>query len=147
MKGAALFLPISPEYILCLYDRKTYGINEKGRIAKADENDVKLLNTCQFLNTESCIFTRKLGIDYKAFSEFSSSYRKAVKTTIKNNTKGLIDLDTDAFWLNIDGKFYYPVLDRSGKFLDMGKPYYGEKIGAGVQEEIVLVYEFENTSL
>ena len=86
-------------------------------------------------------------LDYNGNTIQNGKVFLAVKTTIKNNTKGLIDLDTDAFWLNIDGKYYYPVLDRSGKFLDIGKPYYGEKIGSGVQEEIVLVYEFDDNEV
>lgn len=69
----------------------------------------------------------------------------AVKTTIKNNTRSLLSLDTDAFWLQVDGKDYYPVLDRSGKFIDLGKPYYGEKVGPGDSQEIVLVYEFSDS--
>lgn len=67
----------------------------------------------------------------------------AVKTTVKNNTKGLLTLDTDDFWLEIGNKYYYPVLDRSGKFIDLAKPYYGEKIGAGESNEYVLVYELD----
>ena len=71
----------------------------------------------------------------------------AVKTTIKNKTNGLRQLDTDAFWLEVDGKNYYPVLDRSGKFLDLAKPYYGDNLGPGKQEEIVLVYELDTAQI
>ena len=82
--------------------------------------------------------------DYNGNVIDSSKIYLAIKTTVKNNTKGLLTLDTDDFWLAIGNKYYYPVLDRSGKFLDLAKPYYGEKIGAGESNEYVLVYELDN---
>jgi hypothetical protein len=71
----------------------------------------------------------------------------AVKTTVKNNTKGFVTLKTDDLWLEMGDKYYYPVLDRSGKFLDLAKPYYGDQIGAGDSNEYVLVYELSSSEL
>lgn len=86
-------------------------------------------------------------LDYNGASISQGKIYLAVKTTVKNNTKSLLTLDTDAFWLELNNQYYYPVLDRSGKFIDLAKPYYGEKIGAGVSQEYVLVYELDDTNI
>ena len=86
-------------------------------------------------------------IDYNGNIILKGKVYLAVKTTIKNNTKGLLTLDTDNFWLDVNGDYYYPKLDRSGKFIDLGKPYYGERVGAGDQQEIVLVYELDELDI
>lgn len=86
-------------------------------------------------------------MDYNGNNIQKGKIYLAVKTTIKNNSNTLLSLDTDAFWLQVNGKNYYPVLDRSGKFIDLAKPYYGERIGPGNEQEIVLVYEFDETYL
>ena len=86
-------------------------------------------------------------IDYNGNPIQNGKIYLAVKTTIRNNTKSLQTLDTDAFWLEVGGQYYYPVLDRSGKFIDLAKPYYGERIASGVQQEIVLVYEIPDNEV
>lgn len=67
----------------------------------------------------------------------------ANKVTVTNLTNDLKTINASDFWLDISGTYYYPVLDRSGKFLDLAKPYYGEKIGAKATNEYVLVYELD----
>src|SRR5574344_396328 len=84
-------------------------------------------------------------LDYNGNTISNGKVYLAIKTTVKNNTKGLIALDTDAFWLEVNNEYHYPILDRSGKFLDLAKPYYGEKIGSGISQEYVLVYELDDT--
>lgn len=84
-------------------------------------------------------------LDYNGKKIQDGKIYLAVKTTIKNNTNNLLALDTDNFWLDIDGTYYYPKLDRSGKFLDLAKPYYGDKVRSGQNEEIVLVYELDES--
>lgn len=69
----------------------------------------------------------------------------ANKVTVTNITNDLKTINASDFWLDISGTYYYPVLDRSGKFLDLAKPYYGEKIGAGATNEYVLVYELDES--
>src|SRR5574344_1755106 len=84
-------------------------------------------------------------LDYNGNVISNNRVYLAVKTTIKNNTNGLLTLNTDDFWLDINGNYYYPVLSRSGAFLDLAKPYYGEKIGSGESYEYVLVYELDSS--
>lgn len=67
----------------------------------------------------------------------------ANKIIVTNKTNALLVLKTDDFCLDIEGECIYPILDKSGKFIDLAKPYYAERIGGGQQNEIVLVYELE----
>jgi hypothetical protein len=80
-------------------------------------------------------------LDYNGNQISNDKVYLAIKTTVKNTTKGLLTLNTNDFWLDINNTYYYPILDRSGKFIDLAKPYYGEKIGAGESYEYVFVYE------
>ena len=65
----------------------------------------------------------------------------AVKVNAKNNTTDLLPIVTSDFCLEVDGQCVYPTLDRSGKFIDLGLPYYGEKIGKDRSYDYVFVYE------
>jgi hypothetical protein len=71
----------------------------------------------------------------------------AIKTTVKNNSKSLVTLKADDLWLEMGDNYYYPILDRSGKFLDLAKPYYGDQIGVGDSYEYVLVYELDSSEI
>ena len=71
----------------------------------------------------------------------------AVVVKVSNKSKSAKVLDTDNFWLDIGGEYIYPTLDRSGKFLDLGEPYYGEKIGAGETHKYVICYELSDKQL
>ena len=67
----------------------------------------------------------------------------ANKVSVTNNTNGRLTLSANDFCLEINNDCIYPTLDKSGKFLDMAKPYYGEKIGSSKSFEYVLVYELD----
>lgn len=69
----------------------------------------------------------------------------ASKVTVTNRTNGLLALATYDFCLEVDDDCYYPVLDKSGKFIDLAKPYYGEQIGKNSTNEYVLVYELDES--
>lgn len=69
----------------------------------------------------------------------------ANKVSVTNLTTGLLTLATDDFCLEINGECIYPKLDRSGKFIDLAKPYYAEKIGGKASAEYVLVYELDES--
>ena len=71
----------------------------------------------------------------------------AVVVKVSNKSKSAKVLDTDNFWLDIGGEYVYPTLDRSGKFLDLGEPYYGDKIGAGETHKYVICYELSDKQL
>ena len=82
-------------------------------------------------------------LDYSGNRISKGKIYLANKLIVTNKTNGLQVLKTDDFCLNIEGECIYPILDKSGKFIDLAKPYYAEKIGGGQQNEIVLVYELE----
>ena len=67
----------------------------------------------------------------------------ANKVTVTNKTTALQALTTSDFCLEISDECYYPKLDKSGKFIDLAKPYYAEQIGRGSTSEYVLVYELD----
>ena len=69
----------------------------------------------------------------------------AVKVSAKNPTNDSVAIATSDFCLDIDGNCIYPTLDRSGKFIDLGVPYYGEKIGRNRSFDYVFVYELDET--
>jgi len=56
-KGLQLFLPISPEICVLVYDPSTYEYGStRRRACTAGVNDVKLLNALQAVNAKSCIY-------------------------------------------------------------------------------------------
>ena len=69
----------------------------------------------------------------------------ANKVTVTNKTNAMLALSTYDFCLETGDNCYYPKLDRSGKFLDLAKPYYAEQIGRGSSTEYVLVYELDES--
>ena len=82
-------------------------------------------------------------LDYGGNKIMDGKVYLATKVTITNITNGLVSVNTDDFCLDINDECIYPTLDRSGKFLDLARPYYGEKIGSGETNEYVLVYELD----
>lgn len=88
------------------------------------------------------------NIDYNGQVIAEDKYYLAVKTYVKNVGTTAQKLDTSDFWLEIaKDKYKYPILDRSGKFIDLGKPYYGEKIAKNYECEYVLVYELTSEEI
>lgn len=83
------------------------------------------------------------NMDYSGNVIMDGKVYLAVKVTAKNNTRGLLAIETSDFCLEINKNCYYPTLDRSGKFLDIAVPYYGEQIGMGKSNEYVFVYELD----
>lgn len=82
-------------------------------------------------------------LDYNGNQISKGKVYLANKVTITNKTNSLLALATYDFCLEIGEDCYYPKLDRSGKFIDLAKPYYGEQIGRGNSTEYVLVYELD----
>ena len=62
-----------------------------------------------------------------------------VEVTNKSTTNKV--LDTDNFWLDLNGTYLYPILDRSAKFLDIGEPYFNDPIKPKETHYYVLAYE------
>lgn len=84
-------------------------------------------------------------LDYNGNVISSGKIYLANKVSVTNRTNALLTFKTDDFCLEVDGECIYPILDKSGKFIDLAKPYYAEKIGAGKTYEYVLVYELDET--
>ena len=84
-------------------------------------------------------------LDYNGNEISKGKIYLANKVSVTNRTNGLLTLATDDFCLEIAGDCYYPKLDRSGKFIDLAKPYYAEQIGGGKSYEYVLVYELDES--
>ena len=87
------------------------------------------------------------ALDYNGEVIRNGKIYLANKVTVTNRTNNLLALATYDFCLEIDDECYYPKLDKSGKFIDIAKPYYGEQIGRGSTSEYVLVYELEETQI
>ena len=80
-------------------------------------------------------------LDYGGNTISNDKIYLAVKVKVANNSNGMQTIAAEDFCLEIDNGCVYPKLDKSGKFLDLAKPYYGEKIGQKQNYEYVLVYE------
>ncbi len=87
-------------------------------------------------------------LDYTGNTLREGKVYLAVKVVAKNTTNDLLNITTSDFCLEISkDNCIYPILDKSGKFIDVATPYYGEKIGQGKTYEYVLVYELEDTQI
>ena len=84
-------------------------------------------------------------LDYNGNVISNGKIYLANKIKVSNKTNKLLKLTTSDFCLEIGDDCYYPTLDRSGKFLDLAKPYYAEQIGRGTSNEYVLVYELDES--
>ena len=80
-------------------------------------------------------------LDYAGNKIMDGKIYLAVKVTATNNSNDLLSIGTSDFCLDINNNCIYPTLDRSGKFVDIAIPYYGEKLGQGKSYEYVLTYE------
>jgi hypothetical protein len=88
-KGAMLILPLSPSKTLCLFDRQRYRFTNLKKVIDLNEQDVKLLNKCQFMKTENCIYynknisleyLRKNALDTAEFRSYSNSKLRVLPT-------------------------------------------------------------------
>lgn len=59
-RGAQFFLPITPAVTLCLYDPSVYlyGDATSGKLARATEDDVQILNSFQAINAKALLLAR-----------------------------------------------------------------------------------------
>lgn len=80
-------------------------------------------------------------LDYQGNTIKDNTYFLAIKVHTTNTSTKSLTLDTDNFWLDMGSYYIYPTLDRSGKFIDLGEPYFGEKIPSKETHDYILVYE------
>ncbi len=86
--------------------------------------------------------------DYKG-DLISGDYYLAVIVNATNISTENNKIDSDAFKIRIEDEYIEPILDMSGKFIDMGIPYYGVNMLPNKSEDYVFVYnlgdEIEST--
>jgi hypothetical protein len=79
-KGALILLPISPQHVLALYDRKRYG-----RPGRLSAKDVDKINTLQFCYATDCVYFRDMGkeIKFDEYKERTQEFRASDKNIVK----------------------------------------------------------------
>lgn len=63
VKGAMVFMPISPKYIIVLYDSFAYKFNKKNGVIIPTNSDIYKFNLCQFFKTKDCVYLKKAKIE------------------------------------------------------------------------------------
>ncbi len=79
-------------------------------------------------------------LDYGGNSLSDKYHYLVLVLSVTNKSSKTQTLDTDNFWLQIGNTYIYPILDKSGYFVDLGEPYYKDKIEPKVNHKYVLVY-------
>ena len=87
------------------------------------------------------------NIDYSGNEIAKDKYFLVVKMAINNKDTEAISLKSGNFKIFFDDKSAFPSYDRSSRFIDIGKPYYGAEIAPGEANDYVLVYELDETML
>ena len=85
IKGTVLIMPISPTKAIILFDNIRYKLANMKKSIIIQETDINLINYCEFLYTNNCIYYS--GIEkkeYEKYSRESSEYRKESKSVVKN---------------------------------------------------------------
>lgn len=79
-KGAIVLLPVSDRKTLILYDFEMYRLKKKNGIVQISNDDVKLLNYCQFLYSSNCIYTKHLyNPEFEIMCQNSKEFRESDK--------------------------------------------------------------------
>lgn len=86
-------------------------------------------------------------VDYSGNEIAKDKYFLAIKLSIHNKNSEPIALDSSNFKIFFDNKSAFPSFDRSSRFIDVGKPYYGTEIMPGESNDYVIVYELDDTML
>lgn len=74
-KGVTFFLPISPEFMICFYDREAYSFIGKKEYYQLNDDEINNLNMFQFLNTENTIYLSKFEEKFYTFNKITTSFR------------------------------------------------------------------------
>lgn len=84
-KGLQLFMPLSPNMLLALYDPSTYEYSGKGFVCRAGPSDVAFLNRMQAVNALSCIYFHEDRLDQQSLSDLVTT-RKHHPSLYKKQT-------------------------------------------------------------
>lgn len=118
---------------------------------KYNMNQAFALDTFTMTLKESYI----TDVDYSGENIAQDTYFLAVKMGILNKKNkipnmpslGAEVIDKDNFRLFVDNKEIYPNFARSGRFIDVGKKYEGEKIFPQSYDDYVFVYELSKDQI
>jgi len=86
-------------------------------------------------------------LDYSGNKLSDKYHYLVIVLSVTNKSSAMQTLDTDNFWLVIGNTYIYPILDKSGYFVDLGEPYYKDKIESNVNHKYVLVYSIEESEI
>lgn len=79
-KGAIVILPISYRKALILYDHEMYRLKKRNGQIIISENDIELLNYCQFLYSSNCIYTKfSFNQEFIKMNKESKEFRESPK--------------------------------------------------------------------
>ena len=81
------------------------------------------------------------NLDYRGNNTKDDKYYLGISIDVTNITRSSIKLQKKDLTLDVDGKYYYPVYDRSDYFSDLGVPYRGEKIKPNKTKTYAMIYE------
>ena len=90
-------------------------------------------------------YVSNLGYDGEIITE--DKYYLAVVVNIKNISTKLSSFETSNISLEIGNKIIKPINDMSGRFYDMGKPYYENMIVPQESEDYVLTFALDKKDL
>jgi len=91
-KGAIIFMPLSTQQAIILYDKDRYKLIKKNRVIALSIDDINKLNACQFATTENCVyFGKEYGnIPFQKYHDLTNEYRNSPKSTFTTH-KVMID--------------------------------------------------------
>lgn len=75
LKGLQLFMPLSPDVALAIYDPSTYRYGTESRGVEAKDTDVRSLNEMQAINAWECVFFAGTRTDNSALEELVQARR------------------------------------------------------------------------
>ena len=87
LKGTLILLPISPKYVIALYDRQRYSLTDfaKTKIGILSQKDINKINLFQFCYTTDCIYFYDNDNEKIDFSEYRNQTEK-----FRTNDKSMI---------------------------------------------------------
>ena len=129
LKGTLILLPISPNYVIALYDKQRYSLTDFVKIGILSQEDINKINLFQFCYTTDCIYfhddnDEKINFDeYKNKTEkFRTNDKNIIRILEGKNKKGLRSeiLQSTSREPAITPKFEFLALKVKAIFEDLG---------------------------